>query len=95
MTDIKELKEEELEKITGGASVNTLGGYSRGNSHELRYSNNSGFLEITIEDIDDSSYSPFYVKLEYKRSNHQIYNTDYSYFTLSDMNYYWGKTSLG
>lgn len=95
MSDVKELKEEQLAAITGGTSVTTLNGYSKGDSHELCYSNNSGFLEITVEEIDDSNFTPYYVKLDYKRSNHQIYNTTHSNFTLADMNYYWNKTTLG
>ena len=95
MGDNKELIKEELEKVTGGAKVQTFGGHSVNDSHLLSYYNGGGYLELTIEDIDDASSTPFYVKEEYKRANHQIYSTSYSWYTLNDLNYFWNKSTLG
>ena len=87
------LHDEDLKEVTGG--VNTLGGYTVGDSHLLHYPNNSGHERFTIESINENSSTPFYVLVEFLRANYTVNGTSHSNFTLSDMNYYWGKTTIG
>lgn len=90
----KHLEDSELNKVTGGTTVSGFGFYGD-DVHILRYSNNSGSLRLTILEMKENGSTPFHIKSEYMYSNGRVYNTADSWWTLSDVNYFWNKSTLG
>lgn len=89
----KQLTEEELNKVTGGANVGSLGGHSVNDYHDISFS--GGWLTLTIIEIDDSKNTPFHVEEKRKYSSNGNENVTYSWMSLDDLNYFWNKSSLG
>lgn len=85
----KQLTDEELNKASGGANVSTLHSFNKGDSHIYDYPGGSAHIRLTIEEIDDSRFNPFHLKLEYMRSNYQVYLTEDTWMTLDDLKYFW------
>ena len=97
MTDMKDLKEEELEKVAGGAAtegiVQALDNFSVGQTHQFDFvdDHGSGYEWAKIAEIDKGRQQPFYVHHITTYDNVLGGNDAWTYWTLSQVQAFWNK----